>query len=89
MASKWVKLSGGDRGGMVAEVTNPAKDISPAGEFNVGEGAVVERYRLVEQPNIFSETQPLIEKCSFVPFEGGEPVIVEAQHAIYIGKARG
>lgn len=86
--SIWAKLSGGERGGMVVEITNPAADIDGNKEFVVGEGPIVDRYRLVELPDVVGDMHPLIEELDWIPLEGGTPRRVTAQHATYCGKQK-
>lgn len=90
MATKsvWAKLSGGERGGMVVEITNPKKDIV-SNEFTVGEPPVLDRYRLVELPNTFGELEAAMEEVEVLPLEGGGGTRVQAQIAIFCGKSRG
>ena len=90
MATKsvWAKLSGGERGGMVVEITNPKKDIVN-NEFSVGEPPVLDRYRLVELPNVFGELEAAMDEVDVVPLDGSGGTRVPAQHATYCGKTRG
>ena len=72
----------------IQKITNPKKDIVN-NEFSVGEPPVLDRYRLVELPNVFGELEAAMDEVDVVPLDGSGGTRVLAQHATYCGKTRG